>query len=94
MIKYLENDFNKEIMNKRVLVDFYADWCGPCRMLSEVLKNVSTIDILKVDVDKHRDIAQKYGIMSIPTLILFDNGKVIKTHTGFMNMTELLEFIS
>lgn len=94
MIKYLENDFNKEIMNKRVLVDFYADWCGPCRMLSEVLKNVSTIDILKVDVDKHRDIAQKYGIMSIPTLILFDDGKVIKTHTGFMNMTELLEFIS
>lgn len=94
MIKYLENDFNKEIINKRVLVDFYADWCGPCRMLSEVLKNVSTIDILKVDVDKHRDIAQKYGIMSIPTLILFDNGKIIKTHTGFMNMTELLEFIS
>ena len=93
MIRYLENDFNKEIMDKRVLVDFYADWCGPCRMQSEVLNNFDKIDVLKVNVDKFQEVARKYGVMSIPTLILFENGKIIKTHTGFMNSGDLEEFV-
>lgn len=93
MIKYLENDFENEIANKKILVDFYADWCGPCRMQSEVLENFNQVDVLKVNVDKHSEISKKYGIMSIPTLILFENGKVLKTHTGFMNISDLEEFV-
>lgn len=93
MIKYLENDFNKEVENKRILVDFYADWCGPCRMQSEVLNNFNNIDVLKVNIDKHENVAKTYGIMSIPTLILFENGKILKSHTGFMNISDLEEFI-
>ena len=93
MIQYLEKDFTKEIVGKKVLVDFYADWCGPCKMQSEVLKDFNSIDVLKVDVDKFSTIAKEYGIMSIPTLMLFDNGNLIISHTGFMNISELEEFI-
>ena len=62
-------------------------------MQSEVLKDFNSIDVLKVDVDKFSTIAKEYGIMSIPTLMLFDNGNLIKSHTGFMNISELEEFI-
>lgn len=94
MIKYLENDFYKEIENKKILVDFYADWCGPCRMQSEVLNNFNEIDILKVNIDKFQNVAKTFGIMSIPTLMLFENGKVVKSHTGFMNITDLEDFVN
>lgn len=95
MIKYLENDFEKEIKDKKILVDFYASWCGPCRMLTEVLESIEDkIDILKVDVDKFPEIASKYGVMSIPNLILFENNQVIKNQVGFLNENELLDFIN
>ena len=93
MIKYLETNFDEAISNKRILVDFYADWCGPCRMLGSVLENINDIEILKVNVDKYPDIAQRYMVMSTPTLLLMDNGKVIKNNVGFMNEEELREFI-
>ncbi len=95
MIKYLENDFEKEIKDKKILVDFYASWCGPCRMLTEVLEGIEDkIDILKVDVDKFPEIARKYGVMSIPNLILFENNQIIKNQVGFLNENELLDFIN
>lgn len=95
MIKYLENDFEKEIKNKKILVDFYASWCGPCRMLTEVLESIEDkIDILKVDVDKFPEIARKYGVMSIPNLFLFENNQIIKNQVGFLNEKELLDFIN
>ena len=93
MIKYLEKDFNSAIAGKKILVDFYADWCGPCQMMSKVLEKNNAIDILKVNVDKFPEIAQRFGVMSIPTLILFENSNVCKTHIGFMNEIELIEFI-
>jgi len=93
MIKYLDSNFDEAVSNKRILVDFYADWCGPCRMLGSVLENINDIEILKVNVDKYPDIAQRYMVMSIPTLLLMDNGKVIKNNVGFMNEEELKEFI-
>ncbi len=94
MIKYLEKDnFDDEIKNKKVLVDFYADWCGPCRMMGEVLEKIDGIDILKVNVDKFDDLSQKYGVMSIPNLIIFENGEPIKNQVGFINEEELKKFI-
>lgn len=94
MIKVLEKDFEKEIKDKKILVDFYADWCGPCKMQAEILHAVDFIDILNVDVDKFSDLARSFGVMSIPTLILFENGKLIKQHVGMMNESQLKEFIS
>ena len=95
MIKYLSDDFETEIKDKKILVDFYANWCGPCRMLTEVLEEINNeIEILKVDVDKFPEIAQKYGVMSIPNLILFEDNKIVKNHVGYLNKEELLNFIN
>lgn len=94
MIKYLEKeeDFNNIIQNK-VLVDFYADWCGPCKRLGTILEEINDIDILKVNVDLFQNISNKYGVMSIPTIIIFDKGNEIKKSIGFKTKNELLEFI-
>ena len=79
MLVHLENeDFNEMIKDDLVIVDFYANWCGPCKMLSPVLEEISSlrgnVKVVKVDVDKHNELARKYGIMSIPTLMYFKNG--------------------
>lgn len=84
----------EEIIQKRVLVDFYANWCGPCKMLGPVLERVSDeISILKVNVDEHQELARKYGVMSIPCMILFENGKEVKRNVGFIPEVKLKEFI-
>ena len=95
LIHYNNEDFN-ELIKKKVLVDFYATWCGPCKMLSPVLDNLSEevdIDIVKIDVDKHSDLAREYGVMSIPTLILFEGNNEIKRTLGFMDKEKIKEFI-
>ena len=91
MLKYLENESFNEIINQdKVLVDFWAEWCGPCKMLTPVLERLGdSFEIVKVDVDKHFDLAKEYGIMSVPTLIIFKNGKVVKQMIGFMGYDEL-----
>ena len=97
MIKHYSNeeDFNEIIKNK-VLVDFYADWCGPCKMLAMEIEKAASeidIDIVKVNVDEEEDIARRYGVMSIPTLILFENGQELKKTIGFMPKERIKEFI-
>lgn len=97
MIKHYskEEDFNEIIKNK-VLVDFYADWCGPCKMLAMEIEKAASeidIDIVKVNVDDEEDIARRYGVMSIPTLILFENGQELKKTIGFMPKDKIKEFI-
>ena len=82
-----------EIIKNRVLVDFYADWCGPCKMLGPVLEKVNDIDIIKVNVDMYGELSRKYGIMSIPCLILFEDGKEVKRNLGFINEDKVREFI-
>ena len=91
MLKYLENEsFNEVINQDKVLVDFYAEWCGPCKMLTPVLERLGeSFEIVKVDVDKHFDLAKEYGIMSVPTLFIFKNGKVVKQMIGFNGYDEL-----
>lgn len=91
MIKHLEKkeDFEKEI-SEEVIVDFYADWCGPCKMLSPVLEETN-FNVLKVNVDDFQELAIKYGVMSIPTLIKFVNGKEEKKIIGFHTKEELEE---
>ena len=97
MIKHYskEEDFNEIIKNK-VLVDFYADWCGPCKMLAMEIEKAASeidIDIVKVNVDEEEDIARRYGVMSIPTLILFENGQELKKTIGFMPKDKIKDFI-
>ena len=100
MIKELtKEDFDSQVLknNKKVLVDFYADWCGPCKMQSPILEEFARqgvdIDIVKVNIYTERGLATKYGIYSIPTLMLVKNGEILKTEPGFKNILALNEFI-
>ena len=92
---HYEKDFNNLIKDKTV-VDFYATWCGPCKMFGPIFEEVSNengINFVKLDVDKNSDIARRYGVMTIPTIILFENREEVRRHIGFMNKEELIEFI-
>ena len=99
MIKHLEKeaDFSKEIASGKVLVDFYADWCGPCQMLSPVIEQLDKemeIKIIKIDVDSLPGIAREFRVMAIPTLLLFENGKMVKRETAYMPIEHLRRFVS
>ena len=86
------NNFD-ELIQEKVLVDFYANWCGPCKMLSPILEKLEEVKVLKVNVDENPELAKKYGVMSIPCLILFDKGKELKRNVGFIPENKLKEFI-
>ncbi|MDH6368125.1 MULTISPECIES: thioredoxin [unclassified Breznakia] len=93
------SDFEKEIEQGLVLVDFYADWCGPCKMQAPVLEEVQNelqdqVKIIKLNVDNDPAIAQNYNVMSIPTLVLFKNGTEFATTVGFQAKPQLIEFIN
>jgi len=92
-----EGNFNELINDELVLVDFFANWCGPCKMLSPILEEISndrsSVKIVKIDVDECEKLARSYGIMSIPTLLLFKNGKLVNQKTGFMPKEELIRWI-
>lgn len=98
IIKGDQDSFNSLINDEIVLVDFYATWCGPCKMMNPVLEEInntrSNIKIVKIDVDANEDIAKKYGVMSIPTLILFKNGTQIDKKVGFVPGPLLTEWIN
>lgn len=89
---YKGEDF-ENIIKRKVLVDFYADWCGPCKMLGPVLEKITDIDVVKVNVDDYNDLARKYGVMSIPCLVLFNNGSEVKRNVGFIPEAKVREFI-
>ena len=84
--------------NDLVLVDFFATWCGPCKMMHPVLEQVKAtlgdkIRIIKVDVDKHNDTAVRYGIQSVPTLMLFRNGEILYRQSGAMSKSDLMALL-
>ena len=97
-IIYANNEnFDNEISTGTVVVDFYADWCGPCKMLSPILEEIAKaqpdLKIVKVDVDKYPDIAGKYEVMAMPTMKLFQEGEVINQKVGFANKSALEDWI-
>ena len=93
MIKYLHDEDFLEVVSKgTVLVDFYADWCGPCKMLGSILEELD-LEVLKVNTDEHQELAFQYGVMSIPTLILFNEGKEVKRTIGFIDKDRIEKFV-
>ena len=100
-INLSSNNFNCEITNtnKLVLIDFFATWCGPCKMLSPIISEIAneysnSIKVCKVNVDENQELAIQYNIVSIPTLMFFKNGKLLKTIVGFHSKGELNEIIN
>ena len=95
-----KTNFNAEVMGSEqpVLLDFWAPWCGPCKMLSPVLDQIAQerpdIKVCKVNVDEEMELAQRYRVMSIPTLVVLDGGKVTGKAVGFRNKEEILKLIS
>ena len=92
-------EFKEIIAKGTVLVDFFATWCGPCRMLSPILEEIEEEKsfngtIAKVDTDELGNVAYAYGIQSIPTLILFKDGEVVKKSLGYMSKDDLLNFLN
>ena len=100
MLKHINSaaEFEAEINEGTVLVDFFATWCGPCKMLSPVLEEIAeenpNVSVLKIDVDEVGVLAARFGIQSIPTLMLFKNGQRVETRVGYQNKNQLLAFIN
>ena len=90
MIKYLEKeeDFYDLTQADKILVDFYAEWCGPCKMIGQIFESMENeVEVLKVNTDNFPDLAQKFGVMSIPTVILFKNGPfILYINTNFVKI--------
>nr|BAL58168.1 thioredoxin 1 [uncultured Acetothermia bacterium] len=98
MVMYVsDSTFEKEVLRatQPVLVDFYADWCGPCRAIAPIIEEIAAelkekLKVVKLDVDQNQQTAMQYGVQSIPTLLLFKNGKEVERLIGYMSKSKLL----
>ena len=98
-IKHLnDNDFEENTRSGVALVDFFATWCGPCKIMGPILENaqedLKDVKIFKVDVDENETTARNFGVMSIPTLVLLKDGKEVKRHVGLLNHDDLIDFVN
>lgn len=97
IIEANKNNFNDEVINsdKKVLVDFNASWCGPCRMLRPILESIDndSIKIVSINVDSEEELAYKYNISSIPCLVLLENGQEIKRNIGLISKEKIEKMI-
>lgn len=95
-----EENFEDVVLKnkKRVLVDFNADWCGPCKMLRPILdefaKDNDKVEVASVNIDNNENLAKEYGVMSIPCLVLFEDGKEINRNVGLMPKDKIEEFVN
>lgn len=94
-----KNNFNQEVLNsdKPVLMDFWAPWCGPCRMVvplvEEIAKERSDIKVVKINVDEEQELAMQFGVMSIPTLVVMKKGKIVNQVTGARPKAQILAML-
>ena len=94
-----KNNFNQEVLNsdKPVLMDFWAPWCGPCRMVvplvEEIAKERSEIKVVKINVDEEQELAMQFGVVSIPTLVVMKNGKAVNQVTGARPKAQILAML-
>lgn len=97
LLHFDEQNFENEVAQGKTLVDFYADWCGPCQMLSPIIEEIANecddVKVGKLNIDDARDIAIRYGVQSIPTLILFKDGEPVKTLVGYRPKDAILEIL-
>nr|WP_294494497.1 thioredoxin [uncultured Mediterraneibacter sp.] len=99
VVKLTTDNFDQEVLQagQTVLVDFYADWCGPCKMMGPVVEEIAgeepDVKVCKINIDEEMEVAQKYGVMSIPTFIAFKNGEVTGKQVGSVAKSRLQELI-
>ena len=97
VLKLTDDNFENEVLNsdKVCLVDFYADWCGPCKMMSPIIEEIADglgdkVKVGKVNSDENMELAEKYQIMSIPTIMIIKNGQIVKTFVGVTAKDEII----
>ena len=97
IIKLTKDNFEQEVLKSEKPVHFYADWCGPCQMLSPIVDEVAEerddIKVGKINVDEQMELAQKYGVMTIPTLLVIKNGEIANKHIGALSKSGVIELL-
>ncbi len=97
VVNLSNENFKAEVLENKgkVLVDFYADWCGPCKMMSPVIdkiaEEIDNVKVCKINVDNAQDVAGSFGIMSIPTIMIFDNGEIKEKFIGVTSKSEIMD---
>ena len=99
ILEIKQDNFTEEVLKskKKVLADFYADWCGPCKMIKPIIEEIAktndTVKIVSINIENEEELAEKYNISSIPCLIVFENGEEIKRNVGLMSKNDIEKMI-